>query len=292
LATSFVAGFQSKATADVFSSSATPRGPGEIEPQKVPVTNHRHYWKHATMPVFITAIDGNGMVLVEDAGAYLHLKPDATEIEVVRPLETVISDIRLRMFTHALAPWISPGLRQLRLGSLAPFRSISGSTVWDLLANQFAEPQISYPLSWTDITQYFHLLSYLIDDQESKNELRTSLATPIDRNFPPMGLFLLGHMIDMALLRAEFIDTALQIPSVDARSDVEGAAAIIRRVWAEAADCLSCDAATLVENLKEWQGEKFEGFSSDTGQVLLRVAQGEDVGDVVLDRSTCWGIVH
>ena len=102
--------------------------------------------------------------------------------------------------------------------------------MWDLLAKQFIDSRINYPLSWTDVTQYFHLLSYLIDDQESKRELHTSLTTPCESFVPPKGLFLLGHMIDMALLRTELIfETALHIPAADARSDVEGAASLIRQ---------------------------------------------------------------
>ena len=116
LATSFVAGFQSKSTARSFRSIVT----SSLEKQEVEVGKHRHYWKHASMPVFIAAIDGDGVVLVEDAGAYLHINPDATEIEVVRPLETVISDIRLRMFAHALAPGMSPGLRDVNSAPGAP----------------------------------------------------------------------------------------------------------------------------------------------------------------------------
>ncbi|WP_160309097.1 DUF4365 domain-containing protein [Arthrobacter sp. YC-RL1] len=180
-ATAFIAGFQSKGTKDAFGDNAK---------RSVKTGKHISYWLSATLPVFVVAVDTtSGQTLVEDAGSFYHinslgmrhgleLKSIPTEIS----LEAASTDIRLRMFAHALAPWVSMKLRARKIADRAPGHGLNVQSPWSLL-DYISGPGASIPVpgSWNEIRQYFALIEYMLQDavffQQLAEDLRIGTSS-------------------------------------------------------------------------------------------------------------------
>lgn len=296
LATSFVAGFQSKSTAQLF-TKAIPKAKmkglspfvvktmTEPKPQQESVGNHKAYWMTATMPVFIAAIDGNGLILVEDTGSFLQRHPKASKIEMKRPLEEVSADIRLRTIAHALAPWISAGLRRHLLGE-GEDNSPDTTTVWALLANQLAFANAVTAYTWTEVNQYFALVNYLISDEGSRKELCASLVTQPNAGREPMGFYLLQHLIDMYLRYEEVMQTAPHIAPGETQLAMHQSVDVIHRVWREAEVCLGVNTPKLAGRLAQIH------TSAEVRAALEDIEQGIGLKDVVLGLQATWRKAH
>ena len=175
-ATAFTAGIQVKGTADVF---------GEAESRKIYIRKHADYWETATMPVFVTAVSiETGAVLVEDAWSLLwsqrHLEPHERDLNAV-PASTTLSlagdHIRLRMMTHALAPYLSPRLRSRPLAQLT-LPDVEGlESVWTAFAST-ADKHSSFanPRSWSEAQQLFEVLSHMLRDSSIRQEFSFEIA--------------------------------------------------------------------------------------------------------------------
>lgn len=174
-ATAFVAGFQAKGTDEYFT---------ENQGRSVQIGQHEDYWKSATLPVFVARIsnDGNAL-LIEDALSSLHgisliptyagrLKSIPTKVTI----QSAATDIRLRMFAHALAPWVSQRLRSRTLAHEDESWGLNAQSAWSLL-DYVAGRYSAFPIpgSWTDVTQYFRLVSFLFDDFNFRNQLLDDL---------------------------------------------------------------------------------------------------------------------
>ncbi|WP_028266981.1 DUF4365 domain-containing protein [Arthrobacter sp. MA-N2] len=170
-ATAFVAGFQSKGTDKHFTDN---------QARSVQIAQHEEYWKNATLPVFVVRISNDGAAqLVEDALSSLHglalIAPYEDRIKSIPTTVTIQSaatDIRLRMFAHALAPWISQRLRSRTLAHEDEFRGLNRQSAWSLL-DYTAGRHSAFPVpgSWADIQQYFTLVDYLYEDWTFRNQL-------------------------------------------------------------------------------------------------------------------------
>ena len=181
LATAFIAGFQSKGTKDSF---------GENSKRSVVAGNHADYWMNASLPVFLVAVDvTSGKTLVEDVGStrdihrlMLRHNIELNSIPTDISLEKAATDIRLRMFAHALAPWVSVRLRTRSLAHTDHERGLNVQSPWSLL-DYIAGPDSSFPIpgSWDEIRQYYSLLDYMLQDaefgQQLTEDLRVGLST-------------------------------------------------------------------------------------------------------------------
>ncbi|MCO4253886.1 DUF4365 domain-containing protein [Pseudarthrobacter cellobiosi] len=178
-ATAFVAGFQSKGTDDYFTDN---------QARSVQIEQHEEYWKSATLPVFVARISNDGAaLLVEDALSSLHglalIAPYEDRIKSIPTTVTIQSaatDIRLRMFAHALAPWISQRLRARTLAHEDEFRGLNRQSAWSLLdytAGRYSA--LPVPGSWADVQQYFTLVDYMYADWTFRQQLFQDLKNRV-----------------------------------------------------------------------------------------------------------------
>lgn len=180
-ATAFVAGFQARGTDEYFT---------EEQKRSVQIAQHEDYWKTATLPVFVARISNDGAALfVEDAMSSLHgltLIPPSAEraksIATTVTIQSAATDIRLRMFAHALAPWISQRLRARPLAHEDKTLGLDRSSAWSLL-DYTAGRYSSFPVpgAWTDLHQYFTLVDYLYDDWDFRNQLFQDLRNRVSK---------------------------------------------------------------------------------------------------------------
>ncbi|WP_156380306.1 hypothetical protein [Arthrobacter sp. Soil762] len=178
-ATAFVAGFQSKGTDDSFTDD---------QARSVQIKQHEEYWKNATLPVFVARISNDGAaLLVEDALSSLHglalIAPYQDRIKSIPTTVTIQSaatDIRLRMFAHALAPWISQRLRARTLAHEDTLRGLNRQSAWSLL-DYSAGRYSSFPVpgSWADVQQYFTLVDYMYEDWTFRQQLFEDLKNRV-----------------------------------------------------------------------------------------------------------------
>lgn len=176
-ATAFVAGFQARGTDDYFT---------EDQARSVQIKQHEEYWKSATLPVFVVRISNDGAALfVEDALSSLHglaliepYKDRTKSIPTTVTIQSAATDIRLRMFAQALAPWISQRLRVRPLAHEDEFRGLNRQSAWSLL-DYTAGRYSAFPVpgAWTDIRQYFTLVDYLYDDWKFRSQLFEDLSS-------------------------------------------------------------------------------------------------------------------
>lgn len=183
-ATAFVAGFQSKGTDKVFEGH---------QKRSVEIDTHEAYWKSATLPVFVVNISNDGKaILIEDALSSLNglaLVPFYDKRSKSIPTTTTIgsaaTDVRLRMFAHALAPWISLRLRARTLAHEDEHLALDRQSAWSLLDHTSGpHSNIPTPGSWTDVQQYFTLVEYLYKDwtfrQQLFEDLKKRISVGID----------------------------------------------------------------------------------------------------------------
>lgn len=187
-ATAFVAGFQSKGTDDYFT---------EDQARSVQIKQHEEYWKSATLPVFVARISNDGAaLLVEDALSSLHglaliapYEDRKKSIPTTVTIQSAATDIRLRMFAHALAPWISQRLRARTLAHTDEFRGLNQQSAWSLLdyaaGRHSAFPR---PGSWTEVQQYFTLVDYLYEDWTFRNQLFQDLKDRVSLGPGDLGI--------------------------------------------------------------------------------------------------------
>lgn len=212
MATGFIAGFQSKGTAKA--SKGTPKS-------SVRTGKHARYWMSATFPVFVVEVDtARDQILIEDVGSIrdiyslvarynMELKSIPTDVL----LRDVIADVRLRMFAHALAPWISSKLRARPLAHKDPARGLNTQSAWSLL-DYTAGPDSSFPIakSWDEIRQYFILLSYLLHDAVCRQQLGEDLEDGLS---PEATAVLTGQYDDL------FTDDDFDLTDIDSSSGRE-----------------------------------------------------------------------
>ncbi len=175
-----MAGFQSKGTL---------RPSKNFSKSSVKIGNHAQYWANASMPIFVVSTDAiSGKILVEDTGSlsdlYNLISRHAKAINSIPTdvtLDFAAVDIRLRMYSCALAPWISRKIRSRPLAHSDADRGLNPQSTWALL-DYASGPNSSFPVAntWSEIRQYYLLLSYLMDDEWCLQQLEDDLKVATD----------------------------------------------------------------------------------------------------------------
>jgi hypothetical protein len=150
-----------------------------------------------------------------------------------------------------------------------PIQNGDVSTTWALLANCFSNQNALQAHSWSEVTQYFTLVSYLIQDEQIRSELVDSLTTRGQLDHQPRGFYVLAHLIDLHMQYRDLVQTShLETPSEN-RAEMKRAMQVICRVWLEAQRSLGVDAPTLAAEI-----EKTTNTHEELRVVLKEVRSG------------------
>ena len=164
-ATAFVAGVQCRGKTKEF---------GKKGYASVRIGKHRDYWETATMPVFVASVSVQGRsVLIEDARPGM-AERDAKRIVTSARVQDAASDIRLRIVSSALAPWISDRLRARRL--MEREDGLDPTSTWSILAWAMTRQGAPAPRTRRHLEQYFDLLSWLMNQTSSVDAFRADIV--------------------------------------------------------------------------------------------------------------------
>ena len=294
-ATAFVAGFQSKGTEDYFTVANS---------RSVRIDQHEDYWKSAGLPVFVVNVSADrAAVLIEDARSFLIQNDgDLKSITTTVPIRVAAADIRLRMFAHALAPWLSARLRMRTLAHRHHVLNVD--SVWSLL-NYSSGIHSAFPVpgSFVELEQYFTLLAFVYEDSNFRRKLHEDLkpvearsAEDRSKDNSSGSYRLMGGMIDAFLKFAELygsfppppvpkrwlereqdnVVSKSQDPSglyktTYALARIEDSINVIDRIWAGSAQALNMTSAQLAKATIQFG----RSFRVPAQNILGAIAAGE-----------------
>lgn len=239
LATAFVAGFQSKGTAATH---------GKLPASRVEIGNHAAYWLSAPLPVFVVSTSlADRVSLVEDVlpGLRDAAQSEHRSIAVRAAVEEVSADIRMRMYSHALAPWMSHSLRNRSLAVIPQSSGLDQASPWSVLGWVMSTDSALQPKSWTECVQYFDLLRWVLRGSDDRRQLA------VDAKHAPTGqetahLFsVLLHCIETL---ADFNRNRRSMPHEGAHlDDIPRAKEVVWGLWHATRQATGLDLVELAE---------------------------------------------